>query len=102
MPRYLRGRRERILARLTGDLAPWLEVVPSVAGFHLTALLRQPTNVALLTELARKVEVGLYGLAPFHHQVPVRDGLLLGFGAIDTLDIDPALDKVRDLLQQLG
>jgi len=95
------GRRERILARLAGDLSPWLEVVPSVAGFHLTALLREPVNVALLCELARKVEVGLYGLAPFHHQMPVRDGLLLGFGAIDTLDIDPALDKVRDLLQQL-
>ncbi|MHB9796220.1 MocR-like pyridoxine biosynthesis transcription factor PdxR [Pseudomonas sp. MT3] len=96
------GRRERILARLDGDLAPWLEAVPSVAGFHLSALLRQPTNVPLLMELGRKVEVGLYGLAPFYDQAPVRDGLLLGFGAIDTLDIDPALDKVRDLLQQLG
>ncbi|WP_236200294.1 MocR-like pyridoxine biosynthesis transcription factor PdxR [Pseudomonas pseudonitroreducens] len=96
------GRRERILARLAGDLAPWLETVPSVAGFHLTALCRTPIKVPLLAELARKVDVGLYGLASFYDHVPAREGLLLGFGAIDTLDIDPALDKVRDLLQQLS
>lgn len=96
------GRRERILARLAGDLAPWLEAVPSVAGFHLTALLHKDVSVPLLIELARKLDVGLYGLAPFYDQVPPREGLVLGFGAIDTLDIDPALDKVRNLLQQLG
>jgi GntR family transcriptional regulator/MocR family aminotransferase len=31
----------------------------------------------------------------------VRDGLMLGFGAIDLLDIDPALDRLRDLLLEL-
>jgi DNA-binding transcriptional MocR family regulator len=30
-----------------------------------------------------------------------RQGLLLGFGAIATADIDPALDRVRDVLQQM-
>jgi GntR family transcriptional regulator/MocR family aminotransferase len=29
-------------------------------------------------------------------------GLLLGFGAIDTLDIDTALDRLRDILQQVA
>ncbi|MNH45738.1 hypothetical protein D3C79_1082700 [compost metagenome] len=52
--------------------------------------------------MARKVEVGLYSLAPFYAQAPVRSGLLLGFGAIELLDIDPALDRVRDTLQTLG
>jgi hypothetical protein len=31
-------------------------------------------------------------LAPFFSEAPVRPGLLLGFGAIELLDIDPALD----------
>jgi len=46
--------------------------------------------------------VGLYPITPFYSgQTPVP-GLLLGFGAIDLLDIDPALDRVRDIFQQLA
>ncbi|MCY1273276.1 HTH-type transcriptional regulatory protein GabR [compost metagenome] len=96
------GRRERILARLAGDLSPWLAAVPSEAGFHLAALLRVPVDLPLLVQLARQVEVGLYPLDGFFHQQPVRSGLLFGFGAIDTLDIDPALDKLRDILRQIA
>ncbi|MGC5703326.1 PLP-dependent aminotransferase family protein [Pseudomonas sp. NFXW11] len=96
------GRRERILQRLEGDLAPWLEAVPSNAGFHMAALFRVAVDVPLLLALAKKVEVGLYSLADFFHDSPQRPGLFIGFGAIETLDIDPALDRLRDLLQQLA
>ncbi|MFP5425188.1 MAG: PLP-dependent aminotransferase family protein [Gammaproteobacteria bacterium] len=96
------ARRARILARLDSDLAPWLTAVPANAGFHLSALASPGVDVELLTSLARKVEVGLYSLAPFFSEAPVRPGLALGFGAIELLDIDPALDRVRDTLQQLS
>lgn len=96
------ARRERILARLGSDLAPWLTAVPANAGFHLSALARPGIDVELLVTLARKVEVGLYSLAPFFSEAPVRPGLLFGFGAIELLDIDPALDRVRDTLQGLS
>ncbi|AZE17123.1 Transcriptional regulator, GntR family domain [Pseudomonas chlororaphis subsp. aureofaciens] len=96
------GRRERILRRLNGDLSPWLQAVPSTAGFHMAALCKVPVNIPLLLELAKKVEVGLYPLHGFYDQEPARDGLFIGFGAIETLDIDPALDKVRDILQQIA
>jgi len=96
------ARRERILARLGSDLAPWLTAVPANAGFHLSALANPGVEVDLLVSLARKVEVGLYPLAPFFSEAPVRPGLLLGFGAIELLDIDPALDRVRDTLQGLS
>lgn len=96
------ARRERILARLGSDLAPWLTAVPANAGFHLSALASPGVDVDLLVSLARKVEVGLYPLAPFFSEVPVRPGLLLGFGAIELLDIDSALDRVRDTLQGLS
>jgi GntR family transcriptional regulator/MocR family aminotransferase len=46
--------------------------------------------------------VGLYPLAPFFHFSAPRAGLMLGYGAIDEADIDPALDRVRDVLQQMG
>jgi len=96
------ARRERILARLGGDLAPWFDAVPTSAGFHLSALAKPGVDVELLISLARKVEVGLYSLAPFFSEAPVRPGLLLGFGAIELLDIDPALDRVADTLQRLS
>jgi GntR family transcriptional regulator/MocR family aminotransferase len=96
------GRRERILQRLAGDLSPWFEAVPTVAGFHLAALCKVPVDIPLLMQLARKAQVGLYPLEVFFHDTAPRAGLILGFGAIETLDIDPALDKVRDILRQIG
>ncbi|AZF53574.1 Transcriptional regulator, GntR family domain [Pseudomonas sp. R4-34-07] len=96
------GRRERILQRLAGDLSPWFEAVPTVAGFHLAALCKVPMDIPLLMQLAREVEVGLYPLDGFFHDVAPRAGLILGFGAIETLDIDPALDRVRDILLRIG
>ncbi|MCJ7956500.1 MAG: PLP-dependent aminotransferase family protein [Pseudomonas sp.] len=96
------GRRERILQRLAGDLAPWFEAVPSVAGFHMAALCKVPMDIPLLMELARRVEVGVYPVDVFFHDTPVRQGLIIGFGAIELLDIDPALDRLRDILQQIG
>ncbi|WCD77562.1 MocR-like pyridoxine biosynthesis transcription factor PdxR [Pseudomonas sp. TUM22785] len=96
------SRRERILARVAGDLAPWFDAVPAVAGAHMALLCKVPIDLPLLMEQARKVEVGLYPLAPFYHQQEPRAGLLLGFGAIETLDIDPALDRVRDILLRIA
>ena len=94
-------RHEQLRARFTDDLAPWFELVPTVAGFHMAALARRPVDMAVLLNLARRVDVGLYPLAGFYRAQPPRGGLLLGFGAIAAADIDPALDRVRDVLQQM-
>jgi GntR family transcriptional regulator / MocR family aminotransferase len=96
------SRRDRILTRMNSDLAPWFDVVPSTAGFHMALLCTVPVNIALLIELGRKVEIGLYSLAPFFYQADVKPGLLLGFGAIETLDIDPGLDRLKSLLSQIS
>ena len=95
-------RRERVRARFADDLAPWFELVPTVAGFHMAALARRPVDMATLLNLARRVDVGLYPLAGFYRAQPPRDGLMLGFGVITATDVDPALDRVRDVLLQLG
>ena len=96
------GRRERILARLATDLSPWLEAIPSTAGFHMAVLFKVDIDLPMLTSLTRKVEIGFYSLTGFYHDVVARDGLILGFGAIETLDIDPALDRLRDVLTQIA
>jgi len=96
------GRRERILSRMAGDLSPWLEPVPSTAGFHMVVMCKVPIDIPLVIELAKKVEVGLYSIEAFFHQQPAKAGFLMGFGAIETLDIDTALDRLRDILQQVA
>jgi GntR family transcriptional regulator/MocR family aminotransferase len=94
-------RRERILARLSDDLSPWLEPLPAVAGYHLAVMFRQPLPTLQLCQLARRVEVGLYPLDDCYRLPCDRSGLLMGFGAIEAEDIDPALDRVRAVLEQL-
>ncbi len=100
------GRRERILSRIAGDLSPWLETIPCTAGFHMAVMLKTSLDPAidlhLLVDRARDKALGLYPLHGFYSDAPPRDGLMLGFGAIDLLDIDPALDRLRDLLVAFG
>lgn len=93
-------RRQRLLSRLAGDLAPWLEALPAVAGMHLAARLRQPLDSARLCAQLAERGVLLFDLASFYAESPTMAGLLFGFGAIETEDIDPALDILRELLSQ--
>lgn len=96
-------RRERLLARLQGDLSPWLEPLPAMAGFHLAARLRVPVTTETLVSMARLSDLELATLDPCYAQRPATcAGLLLGFGAIDLLDIDPALDRLAMVLSALA
>ena len=94
-------RREELQRVFASDLAPWFTLVPAVAGFHVAAFAKRPVDIALLIRLARRAGVGLYALAGFYTVAPARDGLFMGYGAIDTLDIGPALARVRDILVQM-
>lgn len=96
------ARRAAILRRLHGDLSPWLEPVPIEAGFHMAALLRRPVDVPLLLRMARRMDVGLYSTEGFYAETPPVPALFFGFGAIDTLDIDEALNRVRQVLEELA
>ncbi|MES2257556.1 MAG: PLP-dependent aminotransferase family protein [Pseudomonadota bacterium] len=92
------SRRERLQAIFAQELRPWFELVPATAGFHLAALCRKEIDIDLLLRLARRADVGLYALANFYYDQAPRQGLFLGYGAIETLDIAPALERVRDIL----
>jgi GntR family transcriptional regulator/MocR family aminotransferase len=68
----------------------------------MVVLCKVAIDIPLVIELAKKVEVGLYSIDSFFYQQAPQAGLLLGFGAIETLDIDIALDRLRDILQQVA
>ncbi len=95
-------RRTILMQRMAGDLAPWFDLIPATAGIHMTAIARPGVDVEMLITLARRVDVGLYPLADFFHDSPPRPGLILGYGAIETADIEPSLDRVRDVLLQMS
>jgi GntR family transcriptional regulator/MocR family aminotransferase len=94
-------RRERLQSLFAGELSPWFELVPASAGFHLAALCKRPLDLDLLLRLARRADVGLYPLSNFYATTPPKAGLFLGYGGIETLDIDTALLRVRDILLQM-
>ena len=95
------SRRDALLRGLAQLLAPWFSAVPATAGFHMAAMARKDIDIDLLIRLARRAGVGLYSLAGFYVDQEPRQGLFFGFGSIDTLDIEPALSRVRDILIQM-
>jgi GntR family transcriptional regulator/MocR family aminotransferase len=92
------SRREALLRGFSSHLAPWFEVVSCPAGFHMAAFSRNHVDIDLLIRLGRRAGIGLYSLADFYLEAPVRQGLFLGFGSIDTLDIDTAILRLREIL----
>ena len=98
------GRRERLRHWFDGPLSPWFALVPTTAGFHVAALLREHVrlDMAELLRRARRADVGLLSIAPFYHGTPRRNGLYLGYGAIDTLDIDAALGILLGIVQEMS
>ena len=94
-------RRRLIKERFSGDLAPWFELVPAQAGIHMAAMCRKEIDMDTLLRLARRAEVGVYCLDGFYHFTPAQQGLVLGYGAIESADIHPSLDRLRGILQQM-
>lgn len=94
-------RRDELLKHFAGPLAPWFSLIPNTAGFHVSARATVHLDLRLLQRLARRADVGLYALEDFYIDRKPQPGLFLGYGAIETLDIGPALSRVRDILQEM-
>ena len=77
-----RGRRRCLLEGLA-RLDDLLEVVPSVAGLHVSARFRDPgiDDVAAVARVAAR-GVRVEALTRYHRQAPVRPGLALGFAGV--------------------
>jgi len=96
------GRRERLQHWFDGALSPWFRLVPASAGFHVAALAQAPLDIVELLRRARLAEISLYALSGFYHGPARHEGLFLGYGAIDKLDIDTALAIVHTILLEMA
>jgi GntR family transcriptional regulator / MocR family aminotransferase len=93
-------RHARIVAALSRE--PALEVIPSAAGLHVTALLRDRDAARAGRVVAAGAAVGLAldDLAVYQGQDSARQaGFVFGFGAVDSAVIGDGLAIFRDRLR---
>ena len=99
--RVYTARHESITRILNKDFHEHLEVVPAVAGLHVTALARV-ASVEQITEVVQRASalgVEIQRLAKFAIDGPPRPGLLFGYGAIPTADIPEGLSLLRSCFE---
>ena len=94
-------RRAALIARLTGDLAPWFEPLPATAGIHLVARLAAPWREDEVVAAARGVSVGMMGIRGFYAGQPTQQGVLLGYGGTGVEAIGRGMTRLAALMPTL-
>jgi GntR family transcriptional regulator / MocR family aminotransferase len=88
--------RHRLISEILTDSFPQLEVIPSAAGLHISAL--APTmsteGVGDVAKRAARESVAFHPLELFALQHPAPPGLVLGYGAIATDRIEQGLQRL--------
>jgi GntR family transcriptional regulator/MocR family aminotransferase len=92
-----RERHEVITDALSRDFADLLELVPSTTGLHLTALARSASadRIAAVVRRAGERGVAVQMLSVFAVTGNPIAGLMLGYGAIPTAEIEEGLRLLR-------
>ena len=94
------ARREILLDGLQRQLGDWLEPIPSEAGLHLAARIREPELAADIVAKARRLTPGAQSTADYSTSTPKRPALAFGYGVIDAADIPGALSRLRRALER--
>lgn len=92
-----KARHEMILRIFSRDFSGWLEGIPSTVGLHVTAR-SQGATVEEISAVARRAQdagVALHRLSQFAITGPEQAGVVLGYGAIATGDIEEGLRRLR-------
>ncbi|WP_046658203.1 PLP-dependent aminotransferase family protein [Lysobacter capsici] len=94
-------RRDALLTGLRDELDPWMQPIPSEAGLHLAARIRDPALAPAILARALPLLPGAqmiddYAIAPLP-----RPAITFGYGVIDADEIGVALRRVRRVLESL-
>lgn len=95
MRKVYEARRQALLEALAGELAPWLQPLPSEAGIHIAARCVSRGAAASIYTQARQLAPGSKPLRDFARGGDVEAGITLGFGCIEA-------DAIRERLRALG
>ena len=98
------ARRAAVAEGLERHLGDWLELVPSCAGLHVSAVERAGVGVdwSAVARVARERDVAVDALADAHLGPKVRDGLVVGFGSVREDAIDPGLRILADVVRDVS
>jgi GntR family transcriptional regulator/MocR family aminotransferase len=98
------GRRDALLAGISTELSSWLQPIPSEAGLHLAARIRDPAQADRIIAKARLHAPGAQSIAEYSlpgsaASPPHQPGIVFGYGVIDEEAIAPALRQLRRALE---
>lgn len=88
-------RREALLAGLRGELAPWLDPIPSEAGLHLAARLLNPTLAETILPAVLRNMPGAESTASYSMTGNITPAVTFGYGVIDIDSIAVAVKETR-------
>ncbi len=94
-------RRRRLLDGLQRDFARWLDPIPSFAGLHVAALLRQSQDAEEIVKRARDLGVGVSSVGRYCVGQPDAQALIFGYGAIGEQAIAGGLTELRRVWRPL-
>jgi GntR family transcriptional regulator/MocR family aminotransferase len=97
-------RHNRITEALRGPLSAHLAAIASAAGLHVSATARTVSaeEMNAVAQRALAAGVAVQPLSTFRITQPFRAGLALGYGAIETDDIDEGLLRLARVFQTRG
>lgn len=75
-----------------------LDLLPNTAGLHACAILRSGIDESTLIDSAANVGVGLYGLRQTFLGNQKFQGIIFGFGNLDTRGIERSIERIINLL----
>jgi GntR family transcriptional regulator/MocR family aminotransferase len=95
------GRRDALLNGLHRELGEWLEPIPSEAGLHLAARIRDPGLASKIMPIVLHFAVGAESTADYAMTRQIEAAVAFGYGVIDVKEISVALTRLRKALRSL-
>jgi GntR family transcriptional regulator/MocR family aminotransferase len=88
-------RREALLGGLHRELGAWLQPIPSEAGLHLSARIRDPARAPEIMPIVLRIAAGAESTADYAMTREIEAAVTFGYGVIDADGITTALKSVR-------
>lgn len=92
--------RDRLLEGLDAQLGSTFEVIPSVAGLHVCGLLADGVRDMDVSEAAARHGIEAPVLSDHYLGPRVRQGLVLGFGAVTPEEVRPAVSRLARAVEE--
>jgi GntR family transcriptional regulator/MocR family aminotransferase len=95
------ARHSRVVAQVNDLLHDWLEVLPAVAGLHVSAFIHQDRSVSdvAVARRARSHGMLLLPLSPMYLEDVTRRGFVLGYGGLPLASVAECMRRLRACLE---